>query len=417
MDEYGGRQYVGIDLHRRRSVIVRMTPDGQRLGSAVRIDNDPFELARQVGSWGESPQVVLEATYGWYWAADVLADAGAVVHLAHPLGIKGFAYRRVKNDERDAADLADLLRMGRLPEAWIAPPEIRGLREAVRHRCKLVALRSGLKAQVHAVLAKQGVRISVSDLFGVGGQKLLDELSLDAPFHARVVSLRRLIDAFTFEIDVLAKRTEAQLKTHPGYQSIQTIRGVGPVLAAVFVAEIGDVTRFARPEQLCSWAGLTPRHRESDTKVHRGRITKQGNHLVRWAAVEAVQTLRSGPIGRAWANTAARTSARPPQPANSSRWSSTGYATGTSVAWPDQRDHQPGAARTRGRWGYDPHQRWRGRVNLIDPAWLQPHHSMPPQRARRRDDRQPDHRLRHIVHSGHWRKRPHNRTAAFPAPR
>ncbi|MFE9657476.1 hypothetical protein, partial [Micromonospora sp. NPDC006431] len=64
MDEYGGRQYVGIDLHRRRSVIVRMTPDGQRLGGAVRIDNDPFELARQVGSWGESPQVVLEATYG-----------------------------------------------------------------------------------------------------------------------------------------------------------------------------------------------------------------------------------------------------------------------------------------------------------------------------------------------------------------
>ena len=141
---------------------------------------------QQVASWGESPEVVLEATYGWYWAADVLADAGATVHLAHPLGVKGFAYRRVKNDERDARDLADLLRMGRLPEAWIAPPEVRGLREAVRHRCKLVALRSGLKAQVHAVLAKQGVQVPMSDLFGVGGQKLLDELALDAPFHARV---------------------------------------------------------------------------------------------------------------------------------------------------------------------------------------------------------------------------------------
>ena len=208
MEEYGGRQYVGIDLHRRRSVIVRMTPEGQRLEVPVRIDNDPLELARQVASWGESPEVVLEATYGWYWAADVLADAGAVVHLAHPLGIKGFNYRRVKNDERDAADLADLLRMGRLPEAWIAPPEVRGLREAVRHRCKLVALRSGLKAQVHAVLAKQGVRVAMSDLFGVGGQKMLDELRLDAPFNARVASLRRLIDAFNFEIDILARRTD-----------------------------------------------------------------------------------------------------------------------------------------------------------------------------------------------------------------
>jgi len=298
VDEYVGRQYVGIDLHRRRSVIVRMTPEGERLGAAVRIDNDPFELARQVASWGESPEVVLEATYGWYWAADVLTEAGANVHLAHPLGVKGFAYRRVKNDERDAADLADLLRMGRLPEAGGAPPDVRGLREAVRHRCKLVALRSGLKAQVHAVLAKQGVRVPMSDLFGVAGTQLLDELALDAPFHARVLSLRRLIDAYTFEIDVLAKRTAGHLTRHPGFQAVQTIPGVGPVLGAVFVAEIGDVTRFPRAEKLCAWAGMTPRHRESDTKIHRGRITKQGNPLVRWAAVEAVQRLHGGAIGR-----------------------------------------------------------------------------------------------------------------------
>jgi hypothetical protein len=64
-----------------------------------------------------------------YWAADTLAGLGATVHLAHPLGVKMFALRRVKNDERDAADLADLLRMGRLPEAWIAPPATRELRE------------------------------------------------------------------------------------------------------------------------------------------------------------------------------------------------------------------------------------------------------------------------------------------------
>ena len=57
----------------------------------------------------------------------------------------------------------------------------------------------------------------------------------------------------------------------------------------MFVAEIGDITRFGRPAELASWAGLTPTRRESDTTVHRGRITKQGSRLVRWAAVEAVQ--------------------------------------------------------------------------------------------------------------------------------
>jgi transposase len=63
------------------------------------------------------------------------------------------------------------------------------------------------------------------------------------------------------------------------------------------VAEVGDPYRFPGPQQLCSWAGLTPRHHESDTKVRRGRITKQGSTLVRWAAVEAVQRVRSGPSG------------------------------------------------------------------------------------------------------------------------
>jgi hypothetical protein len=65
-------------------------------------------------------------------------------------------------------------------------------------------------------------------------------------------------------------------------------------LAAVFVAEIGDVTRFASPQALCSWAGLTPKHRESDTKVRRGRVTKAGSPLVRWAAVEAISHMRGG---------------------------------------------------------------------------------------------------------------------------
>ena len=121
MNEYDGKQFVGIDLHRQRSVIVRQSESGEQL-SAVRIVNDPVALGLQLEDAGADPEVVLEATYGWYWAVDVLQAHGARVHLAHPLGVKGFRYRRVKNDVRDAGDLADLLRMGRLPEAWIAPP-------------------------------------------------------------------------------------------------------------------------------------------------------------------------------------------------------------------------------------------------------------------------------------------------------
>jgi transposase len=298
MEAYAGKQYVGIDLHRRRTVIVRTDESGQRLGMA-RIENDPVALAAEVAKAGPDAEVVLEACYGWYWAADVLAEqvGGDHVHLAHPLGVKGFSYRRVKNDENDSQDLADLLRMNRLPEAWIAPPEVRDLREGVRHRAKLVAIRSNLKSQVHAVLAKQGVPVRISDIFDVGGTVFLNGLDLPGEYRARVDSLRRLIGMLDFEIDTIGRRIQARLRHDPEWQAIQALPGVGPVLATVFVAEIGDVTRFTSPDQLTCWAGMTPKHRESDTTVHRGRITKQGNRAVRWAAIEAVQRTSAGQTG------------------------------------------------------------------------------------------------------------------------
>jgi transposase len=182
-----------------------------------------------------------------------------------------------------------LLRMGRLPEAWIAPPATRELRQLVRHRAKLVALRSNVKCQIHAVLAGCGVQVPMSDLFGLGGQQLLQRVELPPACRARVGSTTRVLQCLDFEIEVFTNLITGRLRGHRGYTAIQAIPGVGAILGAVFVAEIGDVHRFPGPNQLTSWAGMTPQHHESDTKVHRGRITKQGSKLVRWAAVEAVQ--------------------------------------------------------------------------------------------------------------------------------
>ena len=144
MEGYAGQQFVGIDLHRRRSVIVRTTERGDPL-ETVRISNDVDSLDEGDGSRrGERRR--------WSWRLPTAGTGrrtrwpmwGPSVHLAHPLGVKAFAYRRVKNDVRDATDLADLLRMGRLPEAWIAPPVTRELRELVRHRAKLVGVAVGV---------------------------------------------------------------------------------------------------------------------------------------------------------------------------------------------------------------------------------------------------------------------------------
>ena len=282
-------RYVGIDLHRRRSVIVVLDAAGEKL-SSTRIDNDPLTLRSEIERWAPA-EVAMEATWGWYWPADVITAAGATLHLAHPLGIRGFENRRVKNDDRDATLLAELLRMGRLPESWVAPHQVRRLRELVRYRHKLSQLRAGLKAQVHQTLGKEGVIPPMGSIWWRGGQEWLDDLEMADAYRHRVDSLQDLIDIYSTEIATLDALIADRLGDGQGYKAIQAIGGVGPVTAAVFVAEIGDVSRFPNARRLCSWAGLTPRHRESDTKIQRGRITKQGSRLVRWAAVEAI----SGP--------------------------------------------------------------------------------------------------------------------------
>jgi transposase len=284
-------QYVGIDLHRRSTTIHRMTEDGEVLGTE-RILSQPFELAQAMAAAGPEPEVVLESTYGWYWAADVLKELGAHVHLAHALG-NNWGTRRVKNDERDARDLAAMLRIGRLAEGWIAPPEIRELRELVRYRYSLVRHRTSAKAQIHGVMAKNGILPVVGELWGPLGSAQLDGLDLPEAYQVRLDSLRQLLEHYDGEISRLDTQLHGQLKSDPGYRALVKLPGVGKVIAAIFVAEIGDVSRFNTAKQLCSWAGLTPKHRESDEVVHRGAITKQGSPLVRWAAIEAVGNYRA----------------------------------------------------------------------------------------------------------------------------
>jgi len=185
--------------------------------------------------------------------------------------------------------------MGRLPEAWLAPPQVRELRELVRYRAKLVALRSGLKAQVHAVLAKEGVRVPMSDLFGVGGTRLLDQLQLGRAYGLRVASLRSLITAYDQEIAMLGREIAAGLAGDVGYLAIQAIpRGGAGAGGGVRGRDRECASLRRRGPAVLLGRAHAPPPGGSDTTVRRGPITKQGPRLVRWAAVEATQRLPRG---------------------------------------------------------------------------------------------------------------------------
>jgi len=288
-DGISEKQFVGVDLHLHRSVICRIDERGQQL-DCVQIDNDPRALVHEVRKAGRGAPVAVEATYGWYWAVKALQAAKFEVHLAHPYGMKAMRKRkRVKTDARDAYELANLLRLGSLPEGYLAPAELRELRELVRHRRQLTKTATSVKAQIRALLAKHGIRLPASCLESAAGQDQLDAVRLPECAAGRLAARRRLMMLLDNEIDALDVEIDRRLKSHDGYRNLLKVKGIGPVLAAIFVVEIGDVHRFGTPEQLACWAGITPRHYESDRTVRRGHVSKEGCALVRWAAVEAVQ--------------------------------------------------------------------------------------------------------------------------------
>ena len=194
--------YVGVDLHRRVSQVSAIDEKGEVVLTR-RIKTEPLEFLRVFGELEPGPMsVAFEATFGWGWFAELLKDAGVAAHMAHPRDTKAIANARVKNDAVDARTLAHLLRTELLPEAWMAPVDVREARRLVRMRGALVRIRSRLKNQVHAVLADQGVLFPMSDVFGALGREELARLQLPPLVQHRLEAHVRLIADITNEVNI-----------------------------------------------------------------------------------------------------------------------------------------------------------------------------------------------------------------------
>jgi transposase len=284
---------VGIDLHRNRSHVAVIDEHGELVLSKRIVNGRDTFLELLGGLEGES-EIAVEATYGWEWLAELLEDSGYEMHLAHPLRTRAIAAARVKTDAVDAKTLAHPLRADLLPEAYVAPRELRDLRELLRHRIGLTAMRSALKNRVHAILAKHGITREHSDLFGKGGRQFLAELELREAPRRRLDSLIALICDFDREIEATTREIDQRAKADDRVDVLCQIRGIGPYTAMLIIAEVGDITRFPDARHLCAWAGLTPTVRSSDGKARLGHISQQGSPALRWALVEAAQKCTTG---------------------------------------------------------------------------------------------------------------------------
>ena len=178
-----------------------------------------------------------------------------------------------------------MLRADMLAESYVPSDEIRTLRDLVRTRKSLVEERTAEKNRVRAVLKRTDNPYD-SELFGPTGREFREELSLNDADRTIVEAHLAVIDEYDEQIDTLEDKIEQKVLESPAAQRLLSIPGVGQSTAALVVAEVGEIDRFDRHEELVSYAGLDPMvHQSGDTEVH-GSISKEGSAPLRWALVQ-----------------------------------------------------------------------------------------------------------------------------------
>jgi transposase len=282
-------QYAAIDIHKHAFQASVFDPES---GEVVeeRFSADRESLARWAEGWqGRVAAVAIEATTGWRWVWRELSARGFEVRLAEPLQARALLGRRrsAKTDRLDARWLARLLAKEMLPESWIPPEEIQRLRDRTRLRKALADDRRRWALRLHAFLAHEGWPCAKKRLLTAEGLRWVAGLKL--PDHARlqVDAYLSVIAALEVQLDHVDAELRRVARADPRCRALQSIYGIGPILACHLLAEIGQACRFRRAQQITRLAGLDPVVEESGESRRRGKLAKAGSAHLRWALVEA----------------------------------------------------------------------------------------------------------------------------------
>lgn len=296
-------EYIGIDLHKAFLQACAVNAGGQRQweGRFPRTETGMAQLiARGVGP---HTAVAVEAS-GPTWAfVDALAPTGARVCVVDTRKTKLKSGYAAKTDRLDARRLADALRRESVVSIYIPPPDIRALRELCRGRHQLVRLRTRLAQMIRALLLRHDAGDPPgTSLYAPHALAWLAEVRLptDAGRHLR--RLEQLYRAVHSEARAADAEVKQRAALDPIARALESLRGMGPVLALTIRAEVGDIHRFSHGPALASYAGVVPKVERSADRVYHGRITRTGSPWLRWALVEAARHAvnRSDAVGR-WA--------------------------------------------------------------------------------------------------------------------
>jgi transposase len=279
---------IGCDLHTRYQQIALLE---SATGEVVtrRLEHENGEARRFYASLPERALVGIEATGCTQWFERMLAELGHELWVGDPAEIRARAVRRQKTDSRDAEHLLDLLVANRFPRIWVPSPEERDWRQLLKHRGKVVQMRTSVKNQLHDLAMSQGV-CRKRKLWSARGRQELEGLALGRWASRRRQELLELLDGLEPRIEELNQAVEAEAERRPDVVRLMKQKGVGPVTALAFVLTLGPVERFRNSRKVVSYLGLNPSEHSSGGRQRLGHISKQGNEMMRWLLVEAGQS-------------------------------------------------------------------------------------------------------------------------------
>jgi transposase len=282
-------EYIAFDSHKHYTWVEHEQVNTGKVRQ-YRLEHAPGAIRHALAGCEPGTAVALEATANWYWIVDEIEQAGLAPKLVHPRKAKLMMGLINKTDKLDAHGMNRLQRNGTLPTVWIPPGRLRELRELTRTRIVMVAQRTRWKNRLTATLAKYGVPASeYSDAYGQGARAEMNSRLERLPEQARWVSERMLaqVDGLSEQIGQFEKRLEGLIEATPAMQLLQSLPGVGVILAATVALEIGEIGRFASAEHLAAYAGTTPRVHSSGDRTRYGRTRPDVNRYLKWAFAEA----------------------------------------------------------------------------------------------------------------------------------
>ena len=235
----------------------------------------------------------MESTYNWYWIVDGLMEKGYKVHLANPSAIQQYSGLKHSDDKHDAFWLAEMLRLGILPEGYIYPKEERPVRDLLRKRGHLVRLRTSLIISLQNILSRNiGRRVKVNDVKALQEDRisLLLEMNEDLALAGRVS--KEAIDHLTRQIRKIEGVVEKKIKLKEEYRYLLTLHGVGKILSLTIMLETGPISRFKTVGDYVSYCRKVPSQWMSNGKWKGRGNRKNGNKYLAWAYSEASEFAR-----------------------------------------------------------------------------------------------------------------------------